>query len=60
MAPSLLSLGTAALACAGSAVATKWQLSETYDASNFFDKFDFITVRRPPLHGRPLRRLAQD
>ncbi|KND89754.1 putative endo-1,3(4)-beta-glucanase [Tolypocladium ophioglossoides CBS 100239] len=47
MAPSLLSLGTAALACAGGAVATKWQLTETYDATNFFDKFDFITGASP-------------
>ncbi|POR37600.1 Putative endo-1,3(4)-beta-glucanase [Tolypocladium paradoxum] len=47
MAPSLPSLCTAALACASSVVATKWQLSETYDVSNFFDKFDFFTAPSP-------------
>lgn len=44
MAPSLLAVGTAALACVGSAAAKQWYLRDTYDASNFFDKFDFVTV----------------
>ncbi|CAM1500703.1 Fc.00g098650.m01.CDS01 [Cosmosporella sp. VM-42] len=41
MAPSLLTVGTAALACVGGAAAKQWYLRDSYDASNFFDKFDF-------------------
>ncbi|EHK26304.1 glycoside hydrolase family 16 protein, partial [Trichoderma virens Gv29-8] len=39
--PSLNALGTALLACAGSAVATQFTLADTYDHTNFFDKFTF-------------------
>lgn len=45
MAPSLAALGTAFLACAGSVSATKFSLVETYDSTNFLDKFDFWEVR---------------
>jgi hypothetical protein len=39
----LLALGAAAVACcAGTVAANKWYISETYDAANFFDKFDFF------------------
>lgn len=44
MAPSLRSVGTAALACIGSASAKQWYIHDTYDATNFFDKFDFFSV----------------
>ena len=44
MAPSLLSIGAAALACAGSVSAKKWYLDDSYDATNFFDKFNFFEV----------------
>lgn len=37
-------LSAAALAVAGVAVANKYTLSDTYDHTNFFDKFDFMTV----------------
>jgi beta-glucanase (GH16 family) len=46
MAPSLLRLGAAALACASSAVAVqKYQVKEEYNPSNFFDadKFRFFS-----------------
>ncbi|KAL2269221.1 hypothetical protein VTJ83DRAFT_4067 [Remersonia thermophila] len=44
MAPSMLRLGAAALACATSAAAIEaYQLKESYDPSNFFDKFNFIS-----------------
>ncbi|KAL7936945.1 glycoside hydrolase family 16 protein [Trichoderma chlorosporum] len=39
--PSFNALGTALLACAGSAVATQFTLADTYDYTNFFDKFTF-------------------
>ena len=47
MAPSLLTVGTAALACVGGAAAKQWYLRDAYDASNFFDKFDFADVSLP-------------
>lgn len=47
MAPSILSLGTAALAFAGNAAAAKWYLADTYDSTNFFDKFNFFTDISP-------------
>lgn len=49
MAPSLAALGTAILACAGSVSATKFNLVETYDSTNFVDKFDFWEVRPSPV-----------
>ena len=43
MAPSLVTLGTAALAYSVGGVAAKsYQLSDKYDASNFFSKFNFF------------------
>ncbi|KAH6665906.1 concanavalin A-like lectin/glucanase, partial [Plectosphaerella plurivora] len=42
MAPTLLSLGVAALALVGDVSATRFYLDETYDQSNFFDKWDFF------------------
>ncbi|KAK1654328.1 hypothetical protein BDP81DRAFT_307603 [Colletotrichum phormii] len=42
MAPSLFTLGTAALALAGDVVAKQFVLDDTYDSTNFFDKFDFF------------------
>ncbi|EHK45153.1 glycoside hydrolase family 16 protein, partial [Trichoderma atroviride IMI 206040] len=39
--PSLNALSTALLACAGSAVATQFTLADTYDHTNFFQKFTF-------------------
>jgi hypothetical protein len=42
--PSLNALGTALLACAGSAVATQFTLADTYDHTNFFEKFTFFDV----------------
>jgi len=49
MAPSLLKLGAAALSYAVSAqaVAQTYQVSDTYDSTNFFSKFNFVTVRDP-------------
>lgn len=47
MAPSIVSLGTAALAFAGNAAAAKWYLEDTYDSTNFFDKFNFFTENSP-------------
>lgn len=47
MAPSLLSLGTAALALAGNGAAVQWYLEDTYNSTNFFDKFDFMTFDDP-------------
>jgi hypothetical protein len=44
MAPTLITVGTALLACAGNVAAKKWYLEDTYDATNFFDKFDFFEV----------------
>lgn len=41
MVPSIAALGAAILACAGSVSATKFNLVETYDSTNFVDKFDF-------------------
>lgn len=46
MAPSLFILGAAALAYGQGVMAApekSWQLTETYDYMNFFDKFDFFT-----------------
>ncbi|KAK6217450.1 beta-1 [Colletotrichum tabaci] len=45
MAPSLLAIGTAALALAGDAAAKQFVLDDTYDSTNFFDKFDFFESR---------------
>lgn len=47
MAPSLLRLGAAALACASGVVAQQksYQLKESYNPANFFDKFDFFSDR---------------
>ena len=43
MAPSLVKFGTAALAYASSVSAgNSYQLSDTYDYTNFFDKFNFF------------------
>ncbi|KXH54456.1 beta-1,3-endoglucanase [Colletotrichum salicis] len=42
MAPSLFTLGTAALAMVGDAAAKQFVLDDTYDSTNFFDKFDFF------------------
>lgn len=42
MAPSLFTLGTAALALAGDVVAKQFYLDDTYDSANFYDKFDFF------------------
>lgn len=47
MAPSMISLGTAALALAGNAAAKQWYLEDKYDSSNFFDKFVFNTAPDP-------------
>ncbi|KAF5127812.1 Endo-1,3(4)-beta-glucanase [Metarhizium anisopliae] len=47
MAPSLLSLGAAALALAGNGAAVQWYLEDTYNSTNFFDKFDFMTIDDP-------------
>ncbi|KAH7148587.1 concanavalin A-like lectin/glucanase domain-containing protein, partial [Dactylonectria macrodidyma] len=47
MAPSLLSVGAAALACVGSVSAKQWYLHDTYDATNFFDNFDFFSDADP-------------
>lgn len=43
--PSINALSAAFLACAGSAVATQFTLTDTYDHTNFFDKFTFNDVR---------------
>lgn len=45
MAPSLITLGTAALALAGEAAAKQFVLADTYDSTNFVDKFDFFESR---------------
>ncbi|KAK1983245.1 beta-1,3-endoglucanase [Colletotrichum cereale] len=42
MAPLLFALGTAALVLAGDAAAKQFVLDDTYDSTNFFDKFDFF------------------
>ncbi len=43
MAPSLVSLGAVALAySSGVAALLTYQVTETYDYTNFFDKFDFF------------------
>jgi hypothetical protein len=49
MAPSMLRLGAAALACASSAAAAleAYELKESYNHSNFFDKFKFFSDRDP-------------
>ncbi len=48
MAPSLVRLGAAALACASGAVALEaYQLKEAYTPGNFFDKFDFFSDSDP-------------
>lgn len=41
---SVTAAGVALLACAGQATAARFTLNETYDATNFFDKFDFFSV----------------
>lgn len=46
MAPSLLKLSAAALAyTTGVSAVQSYLLSESYDHTNFFDKFDFFEVR---------------
>lgn len=49
MAPSLVRLGAAALACASGVVAQQksYQLKESYTPSNFFDKFSFFSDSDP-------------
>lgn len=43
MAPSLSKIGAAVLACSTSVAAIQsYQLFDSYNASNFFDKFDFF------------------
>ncbi|KAI8283638.1 hypothetical protein K4K60_002510 [Colletotrichum sp. SAR11_57] len=42
MAPSLVTIGTAALALAGDVAAKKFSLADTYDSTNFFSKFTFF------------------
>lgn len=42
MAPTLLTLGTALLAFVPYATGTKFYLDETYDKTNFFDKWNFF------------------
>ncbi|KPM36305.1 hypothetical protein AK830_g10274 [Neonectria ditissima] len=49
MVPSLRFVGTAALACVGSASAKQWYLHDTYDATNFFDNFNFFSDADPNL-----------
>ncbi|KJZ70929.1 hypothetical protein HIM_09680 [Hirsutella minnesotensis 3608] len=41
---TLCRLGAAVLAVAGSAAAKQYHLADTYDHTNFFDKFDFLTA----------------
>lgn len=51
MAPALRLVVLAVLAATwprgsrGSSTPQKWHLADTYDSTNFFDKFDFFTVR---------------
>ena len=53
MAPSFVKLSAAALACAvgisatGSSTPLSYQLADSYNKENFFDKFDFFTVWDP-------------
>lgn len=48
MAPSMLRLGATALACASSTLAGEiYQLKESYNPSNFFDKFNFFSSPDP-------------
>lgn len=42
MAPTLLSICAAALALVGNVSAMQFYLDETYDKTNFFDKWDFF------------------
>ena len=42
MAPSLFSIGVLALASVGEVSAKQWYVAESYDYTNFFDKFDFF------------------
>lgn len=42
---SITTIGVVALALAGPTTAKRYQLAETYDSTNFFDKFDFFEVR---------------
>lgn len=58
MAPSLLQLGVAALAYAGSASAKKWHLTDKYDHKNFFDKFNFFEVVNPWLYTKKVANKA--
>jgi hypothetical protein len=51
MASLTKSLGVAAVALAASASATSYTLSETYDSTNFLDKFTFFTVSPMRIHG---------
>lgn len=51
MAASLVTLGAAALTCATSVLATvpatqqAYQIYDSYNSSNFFDRFNFFVVR---------------
>jgi hypothetical protein len=45
MAPSLLKIGALALAAVGEVSANQWYLDETYDHTNFFEKFNFFQSR---------------
>lgn len=48
MAPSIVRLGAAALACASGVVAQEtYQLKESYNPSNFFEKFKFFSSDDP-------------
>ncbi|OAA33466.1 beta-1,3-endoglucanase [Moelleriella libera RCEF 2490] len=58
MAPSLRSMGVAALACAGNAAAVKWQLTDNYNSTNFFDKFHFFDESDPTRGYTRYRNLA--
>jgi len=42
MAPSLVTLGAAALAYSAGAAAKSYQLTDNYDSANFFSKFNFF------------------
>lgn len=44
MAPTIIKLGAAALALVSNAFAKKWYLTDKYDHTNFFDKFNFFEV----------------
>lgn len=48
MAPSIIRLGAVALACASSVIAQEaYTLKESYDTTNFFQKFNFFNEKDP-------------